>query len=331
MKKKNFLTLLLIFSIVLLVPFLVQKQDVKGQENSITEYDYVITPEQPEWKNYTVPQLRKKLIIPQETLSKMTEKCLYETLMKYPFLCDFGAFATVPEGSDPVALEKFKEHCSVYQEIVRRGLTLSELSASYANKIQTRSRNLVKDFNEDFVADIMETEKTLDSSLPMKVATRVAYTTVKTPRGTNVSVLSNPDSRSASTRAAEGRQYANIYNVEYIGPSNTTYNCHSYAWYWSSQSNPYWMRNPSAYMSDGSYRKGSVYSTNQMISNSDIRNGQIIYYNSGDHSGVVTGINVSPTNAVANVTVTSKFGSLGLYRHTLGNCPYNTSSISNWR
>ena len=161
MKKRKILTLLLIFGIFLVVPTLVKQQNIKGQENLITEYNHEITPDQPEWKNYIVPELRKKLTIPQETLSRMTEKCLYETLLKYPFLCDFGAFATVPEGSDPVALEKFKEHCSVYQEIERRGLTLSELSASYANKIQTGSRNLVQDFNEKFVANIMETEKTL--------------------------------------------------------------------------------------------------------------------------------------------------------------------------
>ena len=37
-----------------------------------------------------------------------------------------------------------------------------------------------------------------------------------------------------------------------IAPSSSKYNCHSYAWYMQSTSNPYWMNDPSSYYTDWS-------------------------------------------------------------------------------
>lgn len=76
--------------------------------------------------------------------------------------------------------------------------------------------------------------------------------TVKTPKGTSVSVIKRTYS---ATESSEAYNYTvkNYPNATIISGATTNYNCHSYAWYSQSTSNKYWMNNPGAYMSDGSY------------------------------------------------------------------------------
>ncbi len=44
-------------------------------------------------------------------------------------------------------------------------------------------------------------------------------------------------------------------------PASNKYNCHSYAWYWRSKSNSYWMDKAGIYAWDGSYRAIGGYPT----------------------------------------------------------------------
>ena len=111
------------------------------------------------------------------------------------------------------------------------------------------------------------------------------------------------------------------YSTAYPGANRLSdptkkYNCHSYAWYWASTGNYYWISNPNAYMNDGSYSKVSA-----------IKVGDKTYWNNGSHSGIVAGVGSGGTS---NIRFVSKWGSLGLYNHFLWDCPYS-GSISNWR
>ena len=100
-------------------------------------------------------------------------------------------------------------------------------------------------------------------------------------------------------------------NATHLRNKNPKYNCHSYAWYSTSSSNPYWMDGSYAaiYMSDGSY-----YQVTSPAS------GDRIWYGSGDHSGIM----------YSSTKVTSKWGMLGLYRHTKADCPYSGAKTY-WR
>ena len=96
-------------------------------------------------------------------------------------------------------------------------------------------------------------------------------------------------------------------NATKLRSASFKYNCHSYAWYSTSSSNTWWMNDPTEYMSDGSYTRSYSPATYQ----------KVYYPNPGnEHSGVITSISGS------NITVTSKWGAFGLYRHAEMDCPY---------
>lgn len=99
-----------------------------------------------------------------------------------------------------------------------------------------------------------------------------------------------------------------------IADPTVKYNCHSYAWYKQSTSNPYWIDNaPDVYMEDGSYT--SVSGTP--------KSGYKAYYNSGEHSGVVAGIRRVKGEQV--IMIRSKWGATGLYIHRSDDSPYSSS------
>lgn len=98
-------------------------------------------------------------------------------------------------------------------------------------------------------------------------------------------------------------------NITAEGLPTRKYNCHSYAWYSQSQSNPYWMNSAASYINDGSYIK------------SNNATGHKVYYNKGEHSGIMR----------AGGKVISKWGQLGLYLHSLSDCPYSTATVTYWR
>lgn len=138
-----------------------------------------------------------------------------------------------------------------------------------------------------------------------------ATATVYTPNRTPVTVTDNYAIAdwTAEEKQALNRQEAEAYpNAILISDPSKRYNCHSYAWYNNTFSNYYWMDDPSPYMTDGSYHIGFGTST-----------GFKAYWTTASHSAII----VSVANNVA--TFESKWGSLGVYRHTASNCPYRGS------
>ena len=80
---------------------------------------------------------------------------------------------------------------------------------------------------------------------------------IVTPNGSGVEVWY------FSEMSAEEIEYWNqigdsqFPNATRIGNSSAVYNCHSYAWYMQSTSNPYWIPNPYRYYEDGTYEEVS--------------------------------------------------------------------------
>lgn len=151
---------------------------------------------------------------------------------------------------------------------------------------------------------------------------KISYTlaTVFTPKKTSVEVM-----RITEWERYNATDINNDYDNRYPGATRLAtatfrYNCHSYAWHSVSTTyNNYWMNDPSSY-----YRDGSFYESTAKVGNI------ICYYNSAGknlHSGVIIGIDNTKTG-VSAITVNSKWGAAGLYRHSADYCPYYDDNIN---
>ena len=152
------------------------------------------------------------------------------------------------------------------------------------------------------------------------ISTKASGTYVYTPNGSSVYVLSLGEQLSSEQIASNHNWVSTNYpSAVRIGNSTTRYNCHSYAWYFQSHfGNHYWMNNPSAYWTDGSYTNYSL----------PMKSDRMIWVTNGSvtHSGTVfdrlAGPVYPPYGYTDLVLVTSKWGQLGLYRHNGISSPY---------
>ena len=81
-------------------------------------------------------------------------------------------------------------------------------------------------------------------------ATSLSY--VYTPRGTQVEVYIRDEMPTYAINICNQNGDTLVPEATRIAPSSSKYNCHSYAWYMQSTSNPYWMNDPSNYYTDWS-------------------------------------------------------------------------------
>ena len=146
---------------------------------------------------------------------------------------------------------------------------------------------------------------------PILISPTGVFEYVSTPNGTNVEVYKEPNHFDGHEISFWNEWVRTNYpNTSLIASASTAYNCHSYAWYLRSYSNPYWMNYPDAYISDGSYTP---------VSGSISQNDKIYY--SGEHSGIVyTANNTTLTNSI----IESKWGDLGIVRHKVYDSPYTS-------
>lgn len=102
-----------------------------------------------------------------------------------------------------------------------------------------------------------------------------------------------------------------------LAPATQKYNYHSYAWYWRSTSNIYWMSYPYEYILDGS-------STYRGTNPGMFISGLIMYW-PDLHSGYMTS---KTSNSYSDITCTSKWGALPLMSHKANYSPYSGGTIS---
>lgn len=163
--------------------------------------------------------------------------------------------------------------------------------------------------------------KTLEVQDINEAKTMRASGTVYTPKGSAVSVFNyTPELSSAEKNELSAWVKNNYPNASEKSTATRNYNCHSYAWYsQNTNTNKWWMNDPSKYMSDGSYQKQSY-----------AKVGQRIYYGASgnEHSGIVSALGRGGYNSY----ITSKWGQMPLVYHFYTDCPYWTdnSDISFW-
>ena len=136
------------------------------------------------------------------------------------------------------------------------------------------------------------------------------YNTVYTPLGHMITTLVNSE-----MSQDEINYFTNYYarafrNAQVVSPASTRYNCHSYAWYSRSTSNPHWIN-----AGKGNKFQLSRYWTDDVYVSCTESQAEIVYYANGDHSAVRR----------SDGKYISKWGFGPVMIHTAAHCPYESS------
>lgn len=311
------------------------------------------------WQNSDDRNERGEMLqLPAYMLNRMTTDALVEAVLDYPYFYDIYAFDDVQEGVDlmmqtfngvreladrddvaSVLLDKYSgeevltDASSADAEVFR--LTNLEVLLSQdfvttkfnkkekskfvkniASKMDDKIASPVYgDYTNNLVFELTE-ENSKDSSLLKNMESvrdsKATSTYVKTPNGTKVAATAySTEPLSSSQISSINKKYDAAYpKAKRLRSASGKYNCHSYAWYSTSTSNNKWINNPSAYWGDKSYKQTTT-----------VKAGRKIIYvdrskNTLQHSSIVYSVSNS------TITVNSKWGKCGLYRHSLTNSPY---------
>lgn len=121
-----------------------------------------------------------------------------------------------------------------------------------------------------------------------------------------------------------------------IYTATALFNCHSYAWYNSDvTTNDYWIDDPSAFYTDGSYDEVFTPQVGDIICYFDDKGTPNNYSDDENlHSGIVISFDSSITsnNICGNanqVIVESKWGPCGVFQHSGDYCPYTSLFYGN--
>ncbi|MGI6180847.1 MAG: hypothetical protein ACOYIE_02065 [Agathobaculum sp.] len=266
---------------------------------------YDILPDSPEWNAMTLYERRAACYVSAEEAEAMTTDVLVETVMNYPYLGDIYAFNTISMG-----IEVVSGRFPALSVLLARADAQSALQRYKDAQIQLYRLDSDEPLSIHRAQDLMTY---IDSSEVFYVPLSF-QTVVKTPKGTNVSVFADRTwseaGMSASVAQKESENMQKLYSSALIiGNPTPAYNCHSYAWYKASTSNTYWMNDPSAYISDGSYKGASAAVGKKVTYTSSISSVPI-------HSGIIKSTSTGPT------IVTSKWGMLALFTHRVNDSPY---------
>ncbi|KJR44555.1 hypothetical protein UF75_5058 [Desulfosporosinus sp. I2] len=276
----------------------------------------------------------------------MDTATLLKTVLDYPFMIDILAYDNTTQGFEGLSLE-----FNGAAVLLQRPDLAEKLQTIYKNsmeKMAVKTKNNISDtdiMQKMFMESLLVYPKVYDmlsqdekeavaalsqqvsdkfqtSSLVMEKTSVIAaapgdileYGYVYPPLSTTgVLVCKRQDMTSTDKTATNNYFDATYPTATRLGTATYNYNCHSYAWYLSSTGNTWWMDEAAYYMTYGYYNK---------VTNPTA--GDKVYYN-GAHSGNVTSVSGS------NITVTSKWGAAGLYRHPINDCPYYLYTKTYWR
>ena len=158
----------------------------------------------------------------------------------------------------------------VLEDILAQKEVLEDLSEREKNKLvkcveqktEEKTQSDVYSENDRTFYDVIDKNgmnrkiklKKIPKVVDDKVEASAANASVKTPNGTKVAV---------TKEKYKGKEWSDVLTFTYVkaypnakklGKADNRYNCHSYAWYKARTDNKYWMNNPKAYVSDGSYK-----------------------------------------------------------------------------
>ncbi len=322
----------------------IDKKDIFDSQNS---FEFSMTPKSKEWKNYSSVHLKEMLNIPLSTAEKMDTATLLKIVLDYPFMIDIYAYDNTTQGFESLSLE-----FNGAAVLLQRPDLAEKLQTIYKNTIEKmmadETKNNISDaeiIQKMFIESLLTYPKVSDmlsldekgavvalsqqvsdklqtSSLVMEKTTVMAaapgdilyYGYVYPPQSIHPILVCRRQDLTSSQKTAINNYYDAAYpTATRLGTATYNYNCHSYAWYLSSTGNTWWMEDPAYYMTYGYYHQ---------VTNPGA--GDKVYY-TGAHSGNVTSVSGS------NITVTSKWGAAGLYRHPINDCPYYLRTKTFWR
>ena len=207
------------------------------------------------------------------------------------------------------------EFIIAYDQIINPDYTEAEaqqFETTLSNKESQRCNSEIYSQASDIYLKFMAKNSDI---MPM-AGENIQYTTVKTPKGTSVSVIiRTPDFSSGEITVINASTALAYPQAELQRNPTVKYNCHSYAWYSQCTANKYWMNSPGAYTMDGSY---SFYSN--IVSPANAK----VFYLSDDHSAIV---HSSSSMTGGTATFISKWGEAGVYIHNRLFSPYDASSV----
>ncbi len=277
---------------------------------------------------YQNTEIKLESFIPESRYIEMDEaniEILIEEIQNSSDLSD-KVRATAKEMLSIVMLEVLLAQDEIQNNLSDDNLNVLNIEALEKYKTRNNSKiykglespfyeTLMEDKNKILLGDYSIQKNTEDSKT--SIITPNAYiTTVKTPKGTSVSVIVNDYfgmEATISLTESFKTSYPNATFKEGYGATNM-YNCHSYAWFSQNQTltDGYWMNSPYAYVTDGSY--------SQVGTSPTANNQKVLWINAAHvdyyiHSGIVT--NYSTT------TITSKWGQGPVMIHSASYSPYS--------
>jgi hypothetical protein len=291
-----------------------------SQAKSNERFEYKITPDDPEWANLSSKQeMLDATRIPNDILKRMTTEEVVSAVLEYPLVINIYAYDSYEAG-----LKALAKDSDAFRELLTRADAGDALLAKLqVNKTFSNDQSL-----EELTLSVLLSEKSIWQSVSNKPLAKdliltATNSTVKTPKGTSVPVIIRGEELSATLKTQLNNAYINSYpNATFVSTSTTNYNCHSYAWYSDSTSNTYWMNDPSAYMTDGSY------SSFTNLINAVI--GTRVYYDNGEHSGIVYQAG-GPLASPKYLKVISKWGMAPLMKHQADYAPYASDHLTLWK
>ncbi len=303
---KLFTKISLILALLVSGTFMFSNISFADDNNNIKPHKkfYKYNADNKEWtKSKSVKERRQDLQLDEKQLKKLSTEELLVAVLEYPFIGDLFAF-----DNNDLAIKSVSRHCVALREFMQRKDAKDVLTKAKSNtKKVVKTLNVAK-VNTGIIPMVIET--LCENNLMGFEKNQKKY--VQTPNGTNVYVYSRNEFSAGKINALNNYFKFNYPNAIYMSTSTAKYNCHSYAWYYSSTHNKYWMNYPSAYMNDGSY-----YQTN------NVSLGDVAYYN-GEHSALIYS---NPNHAERYI---SKWGPGPLMVHTPYDSPYS-NSITKWK
>lgn len=282
-------------------------------------YAYPIVAGSDQWNSFTTKEQRIAAChVDKEILENMATLPLVETVISYPLLVDMYAFNTLAMGIDKVS-----ENFYGITELLNRPDAKDCLAQFMASKSTTRNASDNVEFEcvcAESLLKYLDISPNIADGIELYAQSKV---TLYTPKGTGF--LAYKDSTwedwralglnvsEAVARLAHSKVLETYPNNKIVRGISPTYNCHSYAWYSTETSNRYWIEDPSDYISDGSYTSTIIPAV-----------GNKAFWRGDSHSAIVTSVSNE------GVRVTSKWGMMGVYTHSIVDCPYS-GTVTYWK
>ena len=323
--KKGISILILLLIICNSFPIFSQSIAINESEMDLLEepYEYPVLPGDTEWSELDIAEVFTLSNPSREFCQTITTSALLTTVLTCPFTCSIYAFDSIDDG-----IEICRNAIYSLDELLNRTDALQCINRFIEEKEFEHISNGGTYCSEYYIAfrlsEYLINQNNMNPDVFVDPNTGWTATYIHTPNNSNVFVYIGLTWSDHGVTSAEANSisssYASTFSATIVNPANSSYNCHSYAWYHASANN-YWMEDPSPYMTDGSYTHKNSAAVGRKVTYTSPNN--------LEHSGIVTSISGS------TVYVTSKWGYLAVFRHSLYNNPYylfiNATQIDYWK